>query len=44
MNTVNKEIDKLNSKKNSSIELFEDGILTKTEIAEREPVLFELVS
>lgn len=35
MNIVNKEIDKLNSKKNSSIELFEDGIVTKTELAER---------
>lgn len=35
MNLVNKEIDKLNSKKNSSIELFEDGILTKSELADR---------
>ena len=35
MNLVNKEIDKLNGKKNSSIELFEDGILTKNELAER---------
>ncbi len=35
MNLVNKEIDNLNSKKNSSIELFEDGILTKSELAER---------
>lgn len=34
MNLVNKEIDKLNGKKNSSIELFEDGILTKNELAE----------
>ena len=35
MNLVNKEIDKLNGKKNSSIELFEDGVLTKNELAER---------
>lgn len=35
MNVVNKEIDRLSSKKNSSIELFEDGILTKSELAER---------
>ncbi|MFR1077432.1 MAG: hypothetical protein ACLSEL_13010, partial [Romboutsia timonensis] len=35
MNLVNKEIDKLNGKKSSSIELFEDGILTKNELAER---------
>ncbi len=35
MNLVNKEIDKLNSKKNFSIELFEDGILTKSELADR---------
>ena len=35
MNLVNKEIDKLNGKKNSSIELFEDGILTKSELSER---------
>ena len=35
MNLVNKEIDKLNGKKNSSIELFEDGILTKNELADR---------
>lgn len=35
MNLVNKEIDNLNSKKNSSIEIFEDGILTKSELAER---------
>lgn len=35
MNLVNKEIDKLNCKKNSSIELFEDGILTKNELSER---------
>ncbi len=34
MNLVNKEIDKLNGKKNSSMELFEDGILTKNELAE----------
>ncbi|HBF5455626.1 TPA: recombinase zinc beta ribbon domain-containing protein [Clostridioides difficile] len=34
-NLVNKEIDKLNGKKNSNIELFEDGILTKSELAER---------
>ena len=33
MNVVNKEIDRLSSKKNSSIELFEDGILTKSELA-----------
>ena len=35
MNLVSKEIDRLSSKKNSSIELFEDGILTKNELAER---------
>ena len=35
MNIVSKEIDRLSSKKNSSIELFEDGILTKSELAER---------
>lgn len=35
MNIVNKEIDKLNRKKNSIIEFFEDGILTKNELAER---------
>ncbi|GAA0102306.1 hypothetical protein UT300012_30210 [Paraclostridium bifermentans] len=35
INIINKEIDKLNSKKNSSIELFEDGILAKTELVER---------
>ena len=35
MNVVNKEIDRLSGKKNSSIELFEDGILTKSELAER---------
>ncbi len=35
MNVVSKEIDRLSSKKNSSIELFEDGILTKNELAER---------
>lgn len=35
MNLVNKEIDKLNGKKNSSIELFEDGILIKRELADR---------
>jgi site-specific DNA recombinase len=35
INKVNKEIDKLNSKKNSSIELFEDGILAKNELADR---------
>ena len=35
MNLVNKETDKLNCKKNSSIELFEDGILTKSELSER---------
>ena len=35
MNVVNKEIDRLSSKKSSSIELFEDGILSKSELAER---------
>lgn len=35
MNLVNKEIDKLNGKKNTRIELFEDGILTKSELADR---------
>ena len=35
MNLVNKEIDKLNSKKNSSIELFEDRTLIKIELKER---------
>lgn len=35
MNVVNKEIDRLSSKKNSSIELFEDGILTKNELSQR---------
>ena len=32
---VNNEIDRLNSKKYSSIELFEDGILAKNELADR---------
>ena len=32
---INKEIEKLTSKKNKNIELFEDGILTKNELAER---------
>lgn len=32
---VNDEIDRLNSKKYSSIELFEDGILAKNELADR---------
>lgn len=36
MNVVSKEIDRLSSKKNSSIELFEDGILTKNELAEKD--------
>ena len=35
MNLVNKEIDRLSCKKNTSIELFDDGILTKSELAER---------
>lgn len=35
MNVVSKEIDRLSSKKNSSIELFEDGILTKNELSQR---------
>ncbi len=35
INKVNKEIDKLKNKKNTSIELFEDGILTKNELSER---------
>ena len=39
MNLVNKEIDKLNGKKNSSIELFEDGILDKSELSPRIKVI-----
>lgn len=35
MTLVNKEIDELNWKKNCSIEIFEYGILTKRELAER---------
>ena len=35
MNVVSREIDRLSSKKNSSIELFEDEILTKSELAQR---------
>lgn len=41
MNVVSKEIDRLSSKKNSSIELFEDGILSKSELAERAKKLNE---
>lgn len=35
INNIKKEIDKLNNKKNTSIELFEDGILSKNELADR---------
>ena len=35
LNSLIKEIDKLNSKKNKNIELFEDGILDKTELSTR---------
>ncbi|MDU6483051.1 recombinase family protein [Paeniclostridium sordellii] len=35
LNSLTKEIDKLNSKKNKNIELFEDGILDKTELSTR---------
>lgn len=41
LDVVNKEIDKFNNKKNKSIELFEDGILTKVELAERIKVMNE---
>lgn len=35
LNSLTKEIDKLNIKKNKNIELFEDGILDKTELSTR---------
>lgn len=41
LDIVNKEIDKLNNKKNKSIELFEDGILIKDELAKRVSIINE---